>query len=131
MTPDLDAHRARIQYWAGVHEFEEHINCQRHLEPFKSTLWRHPKAFGLSRCSSWSKPLALWSNGANIRSHCIHCVGSTVLALQTNNRRCSMPDDPNKRGPADRKRVSQQKHEQAYQKSHQRKSNRVSMGGIY
>jgi hypothetical protein len=27
-----------------------------------------------------------------------------------------MPDDPNKRGPADRKRVSQQKHEQAYQK---------------
>jgi hypothetical protein len=27
-----------------------------------------------------------------------------------------MPDDPNKRGPADRKRVSQQPHEQAYQK---------------
>jgi hypothetical protein len=27
-----------------------------------------------------------------------------------------MPDDPNKRGPADRKRISQQKHEQAYQK---------------
>jgi len=28
-----------------------------------------------------------------------------------------MPDDPNKRGAADRKRVSKQKHEQAYQKS--------------
>jgi hypothetical protein len=27
-----------------------------------------------------------------------------------------MPDDPNKRGPADRKRVSQQPHEQQYQK---------------
>ncbi len=27
-----------------------------------------------------------------------------------------MPDDPNKGEPADRKRVSQQKHEQAYQK---------------
>jgi hypothetical protein len=27
-----------------------------------------------------------------------------------------MPDDPKKRGPADRKRVSQQPHEQRYQK---------------
>jgi hypothetical protein len=27
-----------------------------------------------------------------------------------------MPDDPNKRGPQDRKRVSKQTHEQAYQK---------------
>jgi hypothetical protein len=27
-----------------------------------------------------------------------------------------MPDDPNKRGPADRKRVSKQPHEQSYQK---------------
>ena len=27
-----------------------------------------------------------------------------------------MPDDPNKRGPQDRSRVSKQKHEQAYQR---------------
>ena len=31
-----------------------------------------------------------------------------------------MPDDPNKRGPQDRSRISQPKHEQEYQK---RKSN--------
>jgi hypothetical protein len=36
--------------------------------------------------------------------------------LQRISWRYPMPDDPNKRGKADRSRVSKQKHEQAYQR---------------
>ena len=32
-----------------------------------------------------------------------------------------MPDDPNKRGPQDRSRISKQEHEQRYQKKKQKR----------
>lgn len=40
-----------------------------------------------------------------------------------------MPDDPNKRGQADRKRVSQQPHEQAYQRRKAAKAKRPTASG--
>ena len=37
-----------------------------------------------------------------------------------------MPDDPNNRGPQDRKRVSQQEHEQRYQKGKKKRESTES-----
>jgi hypothetical protein len=45
--------------------------------------------------------------------HC-HTLDRYVVQL-TVEAEDTMPDDPNRRGAADRKRVSQQKHEKAYQ----------------
>ena len=40
-----------------------------------------------------------------------------------------MPDDPNKKGAADRKRVSQQPHEQKYQKQKAKKAEEAKKSG--
>jgi hypothetical protein len=42
-------------------------------------------------------------------------VRTDAIVREFSRERCLMPDDPTKKGAADRKRVSQQPHEQKYQ----------------